>query len=268
MVRAHLIAVAAALALSLGGCAEIIRDRIFQPDPLSATPVEWATNAPRAVTAVTSDGLTLSGYYWAPNQATGDIIVYFQGNGANQLVAAQYAAPLASGGHGVLVASYRGYGGNPGKPSEAGLVRDADAWMTKATELAPGSRRFVFGHSLGGAVALAAAGRHRVEGVATLGTFSSMTDMVPAIARGSLRDRFDNIAAIQTVSAPVWLYHGTADETVPFAMAELLEAAGTKQRVTLVPLGGGNHHVSMEKLAPFVWANFATGGAATSEPGR
>lgn len=246
-----------ALALGLSGCAGILRDRIFQPVPLAQTPIAWQGTAPETVTAVTQDGLELAGYYWAPRTPGGDIIVYFQGNGANHRVGAARAQPFTRDGQGVLVASYRGYGDNPGSPSEAGLARDADAWITAAQTLAPGSRRFLFGHSLGGAVALSAAGRHRVAGVATLGTFSSMTAMVPGIARGVLRDRFDSIRAIGQVAAPVWLYHGTKDRIVPFAMAEQLRAAAPAGRVTVVPLEDGDHHVPMDKLAPLVWQNFA-----------
>ena len=242
--------------VALAGCAGIVRDRIFQPIPISETPVEWRTSAPTAVTATTEDGLVLSGYYWAPRTSDRPLIVYFQGNSANQLVAAGNAEPFASKGAGVLVASYRGYGGNPGTPSEAGLARDADAWIAKAREFQPKAPPYLFGHSLGGAVALSAATRHAVAGVATLGTFSSMTAMVPAIARGSLRDRFDNTAAIARVSAPVWLYHGTADQTVPFVMAEQLRAAGAGRQVVLVPLAEGGHHVPMDRLAALVWRNF------------
>ncbi len=132
---------------------------------------------------------------------------------------------------------------------------DGAAWMDKAAHLAPTAKRYVFGHSLGGAVALAMAARYRVDGVATLGTFTSMTAMVPTIARGSLKDRFDNLTAIRRVTAPVFLYHGTKDVTVPIAAAQALKDA-KGSNVTIVPLDGGGHHVPMDRLAPVVWGNF------------
>lgn len=245
----------AALILSLAGCSGIVRDRIFQPQPLTATPVTWTTEAPEEITATTSDGLTLRGYYWRSAPGNDTLLISFHGNGFNQLVGASRAEPFRKGGHGVLVASYRGYGGNPDRPSEEGLMLDGAAWMDKATQLAPMAKRYVFGHSLGGAVALAMAARYRVDGVATLGTFTSVTAMVPAIARGSLKDRFDNLTAIRQVTAPVFLYHGTQDATVPFAAAQALKDA-KGSNVTIVPLEGGGHHVPMDRLAPVVWANF------------
>lgn len=245
----------AALLLSLAGCSGLVRDRIFQPVPVSQTPVQWTGEAPRDITATTADGLTLHGYYWPAEPASGTLLVAFHGNGFNQLVGAERAEPFRNGGHGVLVASYRGYGGNPGQPSEEGLLLDGAAWMDKAAELSPSARPYVFGHSLGGAIALAMAARYRVAGVATLGTFTSMTAMVPGFARNSLRDRFDNLAAIRAVTAPVFLYHGTREETVPFAAAQALKEAGSGD-VTVVPLDGGGHHVPMDRLADLVWSNF------------
>lgn len=242
-------------ALSLAGCAGIIRDRIFQPEPLGATPVTWTTEAPQAITATTSDGLELHGYYWPAEPGNNTLLISFHGNGFNHEVGAMRAEPFRSGGHGVLVASYRGYGNNPGQPSEEGLLLDGAAWMEKAEELVPTSKRYLFGHSLGGAVALAMAARYRVDGVATLGAFASMTAMVPTIARGSLKDRFDNLEAIGKVSAPIFLYHGTDDQIVSFSSAQQLQqASGNKAKV--IPLEGGGHHVPMDRLANLVWSNF------------
>ena len=121
---------------------------------LAETAVQFAGEAPQDVNASTADGLDLAGYYWPAKAGNDTLVVYFHGNGYNQLVGAARAEPLRKGGHGVLVASYRGYGDNPGVPSEEGLFADAEAWMAEARELAPGADVYLFGHSLGVALKL------------------------------------------------------------------------------------------------------------------
>lgn len=238
--------------LLLGGCAGIIRDRIYRPTALGPAP-EWV-RAPAPVSVTTADGLTLKGLFWAPQGGQRDVTVYFHGNGGNLHRDGAYAEPLAGGGRGLLVASYRGYSGNPGRPTEAGLSADADAFIAEARSLLPpGGKLRLFGHSLGGAVALSAAARTDVDAVATLGTFTRIADLAPPVVRGVMPDRFDNRAAIARTRAPVTLFHGTDDAIVPFsAAAELKVASGGRART--VALGGGGHHVPMARLAPHVWA--------------
>lgn len=250
MKAARLISLAFAMVL-IGGCAGMIRDRVFLPSPMAETPA-W-TRAPEPVSVTTSDGLTLIGLYWAPQAPHRDIVVYFHGNGGNLNRDGVYAEPLAADGRGLLMTSYRGYSGNPGQPTETGLAADADAFLAEARRrLPPVGKLHVFGHSLGGAVALSLASRAPVDGVATLGTFGAIGDLAPTILRGVMPDRFDNRQAIPQVQAPVTLFHGTADPIVPFTAAEQLRNAsgGT---ATLVPLPGANHHPSMNRLAPMVW---------------
>jgi uncharacterized protein len=240
------------IALTLGGCAGTIRDRIYAPAAASPAPV-WRVAEPERISVTTSDGLTLAGLYWAPRYGQRDIIVYFHGNGGSLHRDGPRAEALTVGGHGVVMVGYRGYSGNPGRPSEAGLRRDAQAFTDFArSRLSAGGQLFLFGHSLGGAVALGEAARQPVDGVATLGAFTRIADMSPGIVRPFLPDRFDNLAIIGQISAPVVLFHGTEDAIVPYQHGLSLREAGGPGTM-LVTLEGASHHPQMERLAPLVW---------------
>jgi alpha-beta hydrolase superfamily lysophospholipase len=245
--------------------ADIVRDRIYHPVSLADTEVEFAGDPPLPLQAVTADGLALAGYYWAPEAGNDRLVVVFHGRDYNQLVMARRAEALREGGHGVLIASYRGYGDNPGSPSEQGLFSDGEAWLAKAHELNPEGRIYLFGFSLGGAVALKLAARHEVTGVATLGAFTRLADQVPALLRPLLPDRYDNLAAIARVAEPVVLLHGAKDEVVDPEAAVRLEQAGGAN-VTRVNLKGGEHFVPLEAIAARLWSLWARLEAAAVEP--
>ncbi|ESQ79645.1 alpha/beta hydrolase [Asticcacaulis sp. YBE204] len=245
---------AALLAISLTGCAPMVRQHIYYPEPMPAA-FDWRGAEPQAISVTTTDGLTIKGYYYPPRDKTQPLVVFFHGNGGNGYYAARMAAPLTQNGSGLLVADYRGYGGNPGKPSETGLRQDAKAFIDLGRTLQPGAPLYLFGHSLGGAVALDAATREDIAGVITLGTFSSLSDMAPAYARAILPDRFDNRRNVTLIETPLLLIHGTADQTVPFSQGEALRDAATKAgvKVRFLKLDGAGHQVDFAKLAPLVW---------------
>lgn len=231
-----------------------VADRIYEPVALKDTEVSFRGDTPETISARTEEGLVLEGAYWPPDPPNGDkLIIVFHGNSYNHLVMAARAEPLRIGGRGVLVASYRGFGDNPGQPSEEGLMRDAEAWVAKARDLHPEARLYLFGFSLGGAVALEMAARHEVEAVATMGAFTDLRSMIPKIARAFVRDRYDNLDAIRLVEEPVLLLHGSEDDIVDPSAAALLEQAGG-DNVTVINLRGGKHWVPLDQLSERLWA--------------
>ncbi len=245
-----LIAVVAITVMPGRGDASIVRQFIYQPDRLPAK-LDWGILPPPEQIAVrTEDGLQLLGFRWPAIERDHVTIVFFHGNAGNRYDAALMAAPLRRPDTEVIVASYRGYGGNPGKPSETGLYQDGAAFLKYARVSAPG-RLYVFGFSLGAAVALHLAINQPVDGIVTLGAFSRLSAMAPVWARFLLPDRFDNIAAIRRLRVPHLLMHGSADDVVPFAESEkLLTASAGRSR--FLPLKGAVHNIDLDAIAPVV----------------
>ncbi|SEN27005.1 hypothetical protein SAMN05192583_2427 [Sphingomonas gellani] len=230
---------------------QLIHDRVYPAphDPLSVAGLPGAT----IDHVTTADGLTLSGVEVA-GRADKPMLLIFHGNASGADDAARWLSPLLNRGYGMIAAEYRGYSGNPGRPDEAGLSADADAFYAHALAIANGRPVIVIGHSLGSGVAFALARRQRLRALVTIGAFTRLRDMTPRIARAFVGEKYDNRASIAELDEPLFLIHGTDDEVVPVAQGNQLYraaiAAGRKGGVFVVQ--GGDHHPNATKLAGII----------------
>lgn len=240
-------------ALTVGSSQSSIFSRqIFQPAPMPRTIVWKQSSPPEEVQVTTADGLVLRGYRWKARCKDHSAMVFFHGNGGNRHTAAELAEPLRRDDVDLIVASYRGYGDNPGQPTENGLYQDAAAFIQQAQASAP-ERLYLFGFSLGGAVAVDAASRFKLDGLVTLGTFSTLRSVAPRFVRALLPYEFDNLAKANRVGSPWLLMHGTGDKVVSIAEAEKLKAAAG-EGATLVRLTGAPHNVALDQVATRIWS--------------
>src|SRR5262245_34460153 len=98
----------------------------------------------------TPDGLPLRAWYFRPSQAGAPVVLYLHGNAGDIGNHIPWAKFLIDAGYGVLALEYRGYGGNPGSPTEAGLYDDArGAFAFLKQQGIADSRVVLFGESLG-----------------------------------------------------------------------------------------------------------------------
>ena len=244
----------AALLLQEDGCAGIVRDQFYnQRSKVALTAFKGP--APKEVFTSTRDGLRLRGGWWSAAIPGAPVLIFFHGRSGDQDEAARYAEPLRATGANILVASYRGYGGNSGRPSEANLLLDARSFFALANSLAPNSRVYLVGHSLGAAVAIELAAapdtRPLVAGVITIGAFAKLREVTPALVKTLLTERFDNQAAIGAVHEPVVLIHAQADSVVPISQAQRLLAAAPDKSL-LVVLSGENHRADMDLVGQII----------------
>ena len=155
----------------------------------------------REVTLETSDGLSLEAWFvQAPGQPNGSVLVA-NGNAGDRSLRAPLAEALAEEGFAVLLFDYRGYGGNPGHPSEDGLALDARAAYRFVIEDQGVERKglIYFGESLGAAVVSELATEHPPGGLLLRSPFTSLADVgrmhYPFLPVGALlRDRYPEIA--------------------------------------------------------------------------
>jgi pimeloyl-ACP methyl ester carboxylesterase len=189
----------------------------------------------RDVVLRTGDGLELTAW-WAP--ATGAredrTVLVAPGNGGSRVLRVPLARALAAEGFDVLLVEYRGYGGNPGSPTEEGLAADVDAAYRYLVEErgVPPDRLVLFGESLGGAPLTRLATERPVGALVLRSPFTSLADVgvraYPFLpVRALLRDRFPLLEHVRSVRAPVAVVAGTADEIVPVEQSRAVaDAAG------------------------------------------
>ncbi len=229
-----------------------IHDRMY---PAPTAPIAKATLPRQAklVTVTTADRLAITGAA-VPAQPGKPTLLVFHGNGSSAMNTLDWFAPLIAQGYGVVAAEYRGYSGNPGRADEPGLARDADAFYAEARRVANGGRVIVIGHSLGGGVAFGLATRQKLDALVTIGTFTGMRAMAPKIARAFISDRYDNLAAIPTLDEPLFIIHGTADETVPVQMGSALHnaAMAAKRDGFSLAIRGADHHPDGKTIATLI----------------
>jgi fermentation-respiration switch protein FrsA (DUF1100 family) len=189
----------------------------------------------REVTLTTADGLSLLSWY-LPAGPGRPVILYLHGNGGHIGYRADRVQRFAREGFGILLLEYRGYGGNPGSPSEPGLVADGEAALRfiESEGILPG-RIVLYGESLGTGVAVQIAARHRVAAVILESPYTSIAAAaqyhyayVPAALL--VRDRFDSLSCIREVKAPVLVMHGEADRVIPARFGKTLLAAANEPK--------------------------------------
>ena len=233
---------------ALGGIYAAQRRLMYFPDQHVPEPSSAGVPGAQVGHIHTADGLTLLAWYAPPAAAGNFVVLYLHGNAGNIGYRAPRLAALAEFGWGVMLPEYRGYGGNPGTPSEQGLLEDARATMAQllAMGVIP-EQILLWGESLGTGLAVQLATEQPVAGLLLESPYTSMTELArwhfPWLPVGFLlRDRFDSLAKIGAVRAPVLVMHGGRDTIVPPEMGRrLLAAAGAPGEVWEAAEGGHNN---------------------------
>jgi len=231
-------AIIIAIPFLLGGALWAGQERlIFLPDsrPLSA-PAGWERPSLR-----TADGLDLAFLLAPPPGPEGMVILHFHGNGGNAADRTGLGALLNRAGFGIVLAEYRGYGGNPGRPSEEALAADARAYLDWTRARFPAARIALWGESLGSAVVTRLAeGRQDIAAIVLESPFTSVRELAAGIypwlpTEALLRHPFESLARLPGVSAPVLVVASEQDRITPADHARRMAAGALEGRLVLLP---------------------------------
>ena len=219
------------------------RQLIYFPDSKPLPPAADVIAGAHDVTLHTSDGLELGAWFVPgdPREDIGMAVLFAPGNGGNRAGRAGLAEELSDRGLAVLLMDYRGYGGNPGSPSEDGLAADADSAVAALREVGyPPHRTIYFGESLGSGVVAALQARHPPAGIVLRSPFTELADVgahhYPWLpVRALIRDRFPVVDHLADSDVPVTVIYGLRDSVVPSELSARVadQAPSLAERVVL-----------------------------------
>lgn len=260
-VMKRLIALLLLAAAVLAGCANLDerqRGWIFQPSDRSWWRGEEAAQGMQEVwidfqSKASGAPVKLHGL-WAEHESfsrnpKAPVLLYLHGARFNVVGSAFRAKRMQELGFSVLAVDYRGFGKSTNElPSETLAYEDARAAWEWLAQKYPDRPRYIFGHSLGGAIAIELAAQVTDEtGTLVEGTFTSIPDVVSSYKWGWLpvgpliTQRFEAIERVKRIGAPLLVVHGSEDRTIaPELGRKLYEAATGRKAFVLVE--GGSHH--------------------------
>lgn len=232
------------IALLMFGCQ---RSFLYFPDKSSLNLRGAGVEGLEAVRLESEPGLEVQHWYRPPAAAHGPVLVVFHGNAGHIGHRVPKFRALLDAGVGLFLAEYRGYGGNPGKPDEAGLTADARAVLSYLVGRGISADRLIlFGESLGSGPAVKMALDFAVAGLVLESPFTSIADVAQAHywylpARWLVLDKWDNAGRIAQLRVPLLIIHGEDDRIVPTRFGRrLFNLAPEPKEALFVP--GADHN--------------------------
>ena len=155
-------------------------------------------------------------------------ILYFHGNAGDLTNRVHKLNELNKLDVNILIISWRGFSGNPGKPTEKNLYNDARKSVEWLNETGVTNKNIIlYGESLGTGVATELGQNNSFSGIVLESPFTSIADAAKIYypylpVNLLLKDRYDSIKKIKNIKIPILIMHGKKDNIVPFFMGEKL----------------------------------------------
>ena len=247
--------------LLLGGCANLDerqRGWIFQPSDRTWSGGLAAAQGMGDVwiefdSKLSGQPVKLHGLWLPAERANAPVLLYLHGARWDVRGSAGRMRRMQELGFSVLGVDYRGFGqSSKALPSEGMAYEDARAAWDWLARQYPQQPRYVFGHSLGGAIAvhLATEVQEEAAGLIVEGSFSSMADVVSSFRWGWLplrpliTQKFEAAERIKQLRIPLLVVHGSADSLIDPALGRALFAQAPEPKLFVLVEGGSHHNTN------------------------
>jgi fermentation-respiration switch protein FrsA (DUF1100 family) len=220
------------------------RSLMYFPETVRTAPADAGMPEAQEVVLDTADGEKVIVWH-VPPRDNKSVVLDFHGNGGAIRYRTGRYHPLIADGFGLVALSYRGYGGSSGRPSEEGLIEDANAAYAFAKSRYPAEGFVFWGESLGTGVAIALAAVKPVARMVLEAPYSSAVDIAASAypfvpVRWLMKDQFRSDLRIGKIKAPVLIIHGELDDVIPITSGERLYALITAPKRFLRIAGAGH----------------------------
>lgn len=238
------------------------RTLMYYPTRTIAAPAVYGLTKAEEIFLTSRDGTKLQ--TWThPAQKGYPTIVYFHGNAEHLGSRAAKFSAFIDSGFGLVAVSYHGFGKSEGSPTEAAIYDDARAAIDYALKAlrVPQNKLIYFGESLGSGVAVQMATERAPALLALEAAYTSVetrsAELYPFVIglRNMVLDKYDSLAKIKNVHAPLLMLHGEKDATIPIAHGRMLFSAANEPK-TLVVYPDVNHadYTNEQILTPLMQA--------------
>ena len=227
------------------------RSLLYVPSNERPDLTQYAPIGLEEVKLKTEDGLELVAWFMKPEPVRdGRTILLFHGNAGHIGHRVEKFRRILEAGYGFLFLEYRGYGGNPGKPTEMGLHTDARAALGfLASREIPYQKVILYGESLGCGIAVRAALGHRFFAVILEAPYTSIADVAQRQywflpARWLVRDLYDTLPIINQITSPVVVMHGEQDDIIHVSFGKRVFEAAPEPKTAWFFEGAGHNNLT------------------------
>ncbi|MDX2345987.1 MAG: alpha/beta fold hydrolase [Legionella sp.] len=212
------------------------RTLVYSPSKITPSQKAFQAEDMQRVKLLTADNISLNAWYKAAPNPKKPTVIVFHGNAGHIGTRMPLARQLIQKGFGILLLDYRGYGGNPGRPSEQGLYQDARAGMAFLKQQhIPMQHTVLYGESIGTGVAVKMATEYpKACALILQSPYTTLTELgeyhYPWIPIAPW-DKFDSLGRVKSIHMPLLALHGTQDIVVPYQQGRRLFKAANQPKL-------------------------------------